>query len=786
MADLRQAALDYASRGWQVFPLKPRSKEPAIPKRDGGRGCLDATTDDQVIEGWWRERGNANIGLHCSRASGCWALDIDADAGGFDSLRLLTEAHGDLPDTLRAATAGGGAHYLFRWPEGRAIKNRVGLRVNGQRLPGIDVRAEGGYIVVAPSVHPNGKRYAWANDARILAPPDWLVDLLDPVGPAPAPQVKPAPKVSVMVETDRERKYCESALHRACNRIAGLLDGRRDAILREAFNVGGFVGAGLIDWPTAYSALVDAGRASGTRHHVERHVAEALTAGALRPRRPVMREQPSHVHNSEMPADWPGPAPSPNGSWTVAYHQTDTGNARRFADMHGVSIRYASASRGSGWLTWAGNRWSADDTGEVYRLARTVPEAIDEDALRMETDAARAEGGDREELMALAEETRKHARRTESRAALQNLVELAKSEPGIAVPFTALDQRHWLLNTPTATIDLTTGLPQRHRREDLLTALAGADHRADADCPTWSAFLDRIFESDAALIAFVQRLVGYSMVGGQQEQVLAVLHGSGANGKSTFVNAIRHVLGDYAKTASADLFVAKREGGIPNELAALRAARFVAASEFSEGKRLDEAFVKQLTGGEPVLARFLNHEFFEFVPLFTVFLSTNHRPIIRGLDHGIWRRLLLIPFAVTIPAAERDPELPRKLEAEADGILRWALDGCLAWQAQGLAPPEAVRAAGEEYRQEQDALAAFLDDCCVIGPGERVANGVLYAAYAEWARVNGEPQWSHRRLTRELRERGYAQTRSESREWQGLRLASQPVRRVDRWEHREH
>jgi putative DNA primase/helicase len=265
--------------------------------------------------------------------------------------------------------------------------------------------------------------------------------------------------------------------------------------------------------------------------------------------------------------------------------------------------------------------------------------------------------------------------------------------------------------------------------------------------------------------------VGYSLTGDTREQVLFLLHGSGANGKSTFLEVIQALLGEYALQTPAETLVQKQGEGIPNDVARLKGARFVAASETEEGKRLAEGMVKKMTGGDVLTARFLHQEYFEFKPEFKLFLATNHKPLIRGTDHAIWRRIRLIPFQVQIPDAEKDKALPEKLKAERSGILTWALEGCRSWQQEGLSTPAEVLQATEAYRDEMDILKDFLESCCIEKAEAEAKVSDLYAAYVAWCEANGERPLTQRAFGMKLSERGLGQRRTKvARYWVGIGL----------------
>jgi putative DNA primase/helicase len=262
------------------------------------------------------------------------------------------------------------------------------------------------------------------------------------------------------------------------------------------------------------------------------------------------------------------------------------------------------------------------------------------------------------------------------------------------------------------------------------------------------------------LISFIQRAIGYSLTGSTSEQVLFIPYGVGANGKSTLIETVNAMLGDYAQTASSSLLLTKRNDGVPNDVARLAGSRFVASAENDAGRHVAEALVKRLTGGDKVSARFLFNEFFDFYPQCKFFLSTNHRPRIRGTDKGIWRRIRLIPFNVVIPDEQQDKQLKEKLLAELPGILAWAVRGCLAWQREGLGMPPEVSDATESYRQESDVLGQFIAERCIQKAGITTSAGALYKEYLCWCNESGEEPLPQRDFGMQLTERGFPRDRT--------------------------
>lgn len=357
---------------------------------------------------------------------------------------------------------------------------------------------------------------------------------------------------------------------------------------------------------------------------------------------------------------------------------TDLGNAERFVREHGEDVRYCAEIKK--WFIWNGSFWEKDSSGEIYRRAKKTVRGMLIEAAHIESEEVRK---------ALV----KHERRSESENRIKAMVNVAQSESGIPIRLTHFDADPMLFNVQNGTIDLRKGELRKHRREDLISKISPVTYDPLAPAPLWGAFIKRITNGSEGLAEYLARTVGYSLTGETAEHALFLLYGTGANGKSTFLEALRYVMGDYAATADFGAFLASKGQGIRNDIARLKGARFVTATESEAGKRMAESLVKQLTGGDQVSARFLYGEFFEFHPAFKLFLGTNHRPKVIGSDEGIWRRIRLIPFTLTIPPSERDKKLTAKLKSEAQGILNWAIDGLRDWLDGGLKDPAEVLAA---------------------------------------------------------------------------------------------
>ncbi len=426
---------------------------------------------------------------------------------------------------------------------------------------------------------------------------------------------------------------------------------------------------------------------------------------------------------------------------------TDLGNAKRLVNQFGENIRYCHEIKK--WLVWKSPRWIIDDNGMIDRLAKQVARSIYQETKN---------GSTPENREAIA----KHAARTENVTRLEAMIKLGKTEPGIPVSLSELDSDHYLLAVNNGVINLKKSQMIEADRTQYINKRAHVDYIQAAECPTWLSCLDRVFAGDTELIAYVQRAFGYSLTGDTREQVLFFLHGTGANGKSTLVNAIKEILGDHAQGCAADTLMVKQAGTATNDIAKLRGSRVVISPETEEGRRMAETTVKQLTGGDTISARFLFGEYFEFIPTFKIWIIGNHKPVIRGNDYGIWRRIMLIPFNQIIPEDERDHRLPEKLRGEHSGIFNWMLAGCLTWQREGLRPPAIVTAATKEYQTEMDIIESWMNDRCERASEARSGATALYTNYKIWSQENSEYVITSTKFGLKLTEKGLRKEKSRS------------------------
>lgn len=448
----------------------------------------------------------------------------------------------------------------------------------------------------------------------------------------------------------------------------------------------------------------------------------------------------------------------------MAEHRTDLGNARRLVHRFGRDIRFVVEWKK--WLAWDGTRWVPDADLLVQRYAQETVTAIYREASLCN------EMGDR---ALLAE----WARDSEHTARIAAMMTQARALEGVPVRVAELDQHPFLLNCPNGTVDLKTGDLLPHERSYLLTQLCPTNYDPEAECTKWEEVLDTCFAGSNDLIEYLWRFGGYALTGNVREQILPVAWGGGANGKSTILITLADTLGDdYAFKAPRDLIVTKRGERHPTELASLYRKRLVAVIETGEGQRLDEVLIKELTGGDTISARRMREDFWNFKPTHKLIISTNHRPRVTGTDLGVWRRLRLIPFTVSIPPDKIIKGMDEILVAEeAPGILAWLVRGCVAWQADGLKTPEAVNAATAEYRSAEDIVGQFIDEKCTVGEHRLHAKaGELYAAYADWCESRGDRPRRQTDFGKSLTERGFSQHRGTggARSWLGIALNDWP------------
>ncbi len=452
---------------------------------------------------------------------------------------------------------------------------------------------------------------------------------------------------------------------------------------------------------------------------------------------------------------------------TVRYD--DLSNAERFLDIVGEDLLYVAEAKK--WLIWSKSHWQFDTTNLVFDLAADfVKDLYSPENCRDET-------------------AFKHAKRSNLRSGLNALIDIAQRKRTVTMD--TFDAQPFLLNCANGTLDLKTGELRSHDRTDRITRIIHCDYDAEAESPAYKDFLETI-QPDPTIRAFLQRSIGYSLLGVARERSFWILHGTGANGKSVFINLFNNLLGDYASTTTSSSVMQGRSSSIPNDIARLRGKRFVVIPETEENERLNAALIKALSAGDNISARFLFGEWFDFYFSGKLWIATNHKPTISDHSKGFWDRLKLIPFTQSIPADKviKQDDLLSTLQAESAGIMNWAVQGCRDYfEVDGLDVPEVIQVEIDRYKKEQDSIAQFIEEACrtydeavaedpeaYLTPANfTVKNSDLYKAYKSFCEANGEFLRSHRRLTQNMHERGFRQINSAGRYWEGIELNEKPI-----------
>lgn len=410
--------------------------------------------------------------------------------------------------------------------------------------------------------------------------------------------------------------------------------------------------------------------------------------------------------------------------------------AEHFVNTHGRNWRFVR--QWGSWFEWRGDGWYRDDVGKVDRLAVEItrqalywPEA--------------------------GQLTPDGRRKVNSKRTAGNLRDIAQSAPQVAATVDQWDTHQMLLGVPGGVVDLKTGQLAEPRADDYITKRTRISP-AEGDAPLWRRFLETVTAGDGELIAFMQRFAGYALTGETREQCLAFLYGTGQNGKGVFITTIANILGDYAMSADADVFMESDQQRHSTEMARLRGARLVTVDETDSSKRWNEKRIKRITGGGKIEARFMRQDDFEFVPQFKLLIAGNHKPQLRGVGKAIQRRIHLVPFTVTIHDEEKDEELPKKLEAEYPQILRWMIDGCLQWQRGGLKAPQQVLDATSRYIEGEDVIGEWIEERC--DQSGEVQRPIAYKNYRAWVEGRGERPWSSKAFRSAIEERGFTERKS--------------------------
>lgn len=407
---------------------------------------------------------------------------------------------------------------------------------------------------------------------------------------------------------------------------------------------------------------------------------------------------------------------------------TEFGNATRMLEKYGKDIMFAADTET--WYRWRDNYWQISSQTEIEQLAkRTIDDWVRDTTIEAGDDAGH-----------------NFIQASQSVRMMSAMVKIVRTEPQTMVVTEMLDVNKKLFTCKNGSIDLSTGELLAPDRTELSTISSLVDYDAEAKCPVFTKTVSEVFFDDAELVAFFKRLMGYTMLGAPDEDMIVIPYGNGSNGKSTVLGAIKDAMGMHAVMAASEMFTASggftSAGGPRDDILRLRGRRFVYTSEPDEDRELKEGLIKSMTGGEAMSARSAySRKFVEFVPTWTVIMPTNHKPVIKGDDFGIWRRILLLPFTRNFsndPDIVKDNTRGDKLALELSGILNWLVEGALEYQKVGLNPPASIQAARDSYKEDMDLLAEWIDDCCVVDTDAVASNHSLWASWQAFAEARGE------------------------------------------------
>lgn len=751
-------ALAYVQRGFAVFPLHTPSpatgycscgkllgrkkkdhceaKHPRTPN-----GFRQASKDENQIREWWKQWPNANIGIATGVVSGFFVIDLDEKpeeglSGSEGWAKLVTE-NGPDGNPPEIESGSGGIHLLYRHVEGVGNSNKA--------MPkGIDIRGEGGYIVAPPSVHFKGGRYTWINDAPLVEAPGWLVERLKSrVLFTPRDLVPEALGDARTVSEEDIRDFLSKQSHPDHVQVArAVLDGTSWGPSRHNKMVA-FLGAlrmfimnkydGATVDPDTTALLFASCTAAATAEGVNSITDCDWVAGLIRDLSAndgEFRARLKATAQAETAKSEQFITELANNGATFkqsSYALTDAGNAERLIDTYGSLIRFVPAW--NKWMIWDGKRWALSmDGGEVMQLALKSAREIMSSMPYIE---------DPEGAEDIVKAYQKWAMKSESVVGLAAAVRACSTDPRVRVDFEQLDTEEFLFNVQNGVLDLETGKLLPHSSSRRISKISPVAYNPEATCPAWESFLLDAMGGDVEMVEYLQRWVGYMLTGTVLEHAMMFNRGTGGNGKGTFFDQITAVWGDYAVVCESDLLFKTHGNKHSTGLTDLFRARLAITSEVEENRSWDEQLVKRLTGGDALKARRMHENNWTFSATHKLVVLGNSDPVVRGTDDGMWRRIHCIPFDVSFVGRE-DRNLKARLTAEREGILAWAVRGCLAWRQRGLVKPQRVVDATLTYRLEQDSLGQFLAERCVVDKTAKVTRSEFREAYEIWCKDNGE------------------------------------------------
>lgn len=724
--DMKAAAVDYAKAGLFIHPLVPGEKRPLLDDWPN-----KATNEPAMVEEWWTRWPEANIGVHVGK-SGLLVVDKDPRNGGDESFRMLDEQHGTAwHSNIEVKTGGGGVHLFYAATSDASYPS--------QAAPGIDLKHGVAYIVAPPSKHPSGERYEVVRGGLVGDEIDFL-----PSVPRWLSEGKARPLVAVEdwtsgiraqdPETQENIDRLQSALFHIsadCDRAAWR------NVLFAIFSTGWACAEEIArEWSMLAPDRFDEGGFQNVINSAKSDKPNGITVGT--------------IYALAKENGWKDPRKAQQHFETFG----DISNGRRFAERYRGKLLFVHAT--GKWYAWNGGRWAPCDNGESLAAAKTIAdECVSEAAAALKDDAT--ESAKRNFTQAVG--VHRNVRRAEA------MLQMAASEQGMSIAHPGLfDSNPWLLGVRNGVLDLRNGELLDARPEMMVSRQAGAVFDWQSVCPTWEKFLSDAMQGDEEVISFLTRVCGYALTGLVDEETLFFMLGNGANGKSVFANVLAAVLGDYAVTVRATLLARDPKGNgsdAEREKARLPGARVALVNETGQGDMWDDQRLKEVVSREDISARQLYGESFAFPPTHKIFVRGNHQPGSMDVSDGFWRRINLISFSHKVPAAERIPDLDRRIvDKELPGVLRWMVAGCLEWRKYGLKVPRSISQAIAAYRSETDLLGEWLESCCTVSPSAVGDVGSLFASYERFLREANTRAPSRIAFGRQLVARGFEKHRS--------------------------
>jgi len=745
LTSARKGALKALRHGLEVIPLKPSAK---VPAEKGWQQKHIKTAGK--LKACFLAHPGANYGV--TTGGGLDVIDIDGK-NGKRALEKLERKYGPLPKTVTVITPGGGLHLYF-YARGAEIGNSAGkLGTN------IDVRGSGGFAVCAGSIHPNGGVYRYAKgkapgEVDIAPLPAWVVKKLK--------TTKLTGSAPVVVLTDKQtargKKYAERALELEAQRVRNApAHQRNDTLNRAAFRIGQFQAHGVLAGGKVIAELGEAASACGlAASEITSTIESGIAAGRKQPRAlPVTMKSDK---KSPIVDDTPKTKGGKLTAVLARLGETDAHNAERFIKRHAHRVLWTP---GLGWLVYDDHRWVPDTHNKRLKLATKAMKAIKEEAPLL------SGGREKEQRIEFSDQSL-------NKGAIDRMLALA--QPDVAVDDSKLDSDPYLLNVRNGTVDLRTGSLEKHDPADLITRICWVSYKRKAECTRFKRFLRYACDGNKDMAKFLKKAVGYTLTGSVTEQVLFFIYGPHSTGKSTFVNLIRNILGDFGiHTPTKTLLVKQYDNDIPVDIARMKGARMVTALENNPNQQLDEAKIKGMTGGDKLTARFMRQNLFEFDPEFKLWIAINDLPRVRATDDAIWRRIIVLPFKSQVIGDAVNKNLPDKLRKEASGILAWAVRGALLWAKEGLADKSLFDIEKDRWRDQSDTVGRFFNECCQIAePTELVQASVIFARYTQWCTTNAEKPSSIAVFKARLIELNVTPGRNKKiRGWKGIKLVNQ-------------